>query len=242
MSVKALGRHLKGNNMLLKRWEDLPGQMRNDAVKPYYKYLEKRKGSLIIKRIFDVGMSCVLLIVLSPILGLVAILIKRDSKGNVFFKQKRITQYGRPFMIFKFRTMVENAEALGSQVTIQNDSRVTKVGQVLRKYRLDELPQLINILKGEMSFVGTRPEVEKYVNAYTDEMMATLLLPAGVTSEASINFKDEDQLLSDSANIDTDYISEILPIKMTYNLANIKDYSLFKDMVVMVKTGFKVLR
>ncbi|SEA07944.1 Sugar transferase involved in LPS biosynthesis (colanic, teichoic acid) [Eubacterium aggregans] len=228
--------------MLLKRWEDLPGQMRNDAVKPYYKYLEKRKGSLIIKRIFDVGMSCVLLIVLSPILGLVAILIKRDSKGNVFFKQKRITQYGRPFMIFKFRTMVENAEALGSQVTIQNDSRVTKVGQVLRKYRLDELPQLINILKGEMSFVGTRPEVEKYVNAYTDEMMATLLLPAGVTSEASINFKDEDQLLSDSANIDTDYISEILPIKMTYNLANIKDYSLFKDMVVMVKTGFKVLR
>lgn len=228
--------------MLLKEWEDLPERMCNGAVKPYYEYLVRRKGSLIIKRIFDVGMSCVLLIVLSPILGLVAVLIKRDSKGKVFFKQKRITQYGRPFMIFKFRTMVENAEALGSQVTVQNDSRVTKVGQVLRRYRLDELPQLINILKGEMSFVGTRPEVEKYVNAYTDEMMATLLLPAGVTSEASINFKDEDQLLSNSANIDIDYISKILPIKMTYNLANIKDYSLFKDLVVMVKTGFKVLR
>ena len=182
--------------MYLKKWENLPEEFKNEAVRPYYEYLKKKQISLIFKRIFDIFVSIILLILLSPIFLALAIFIKIDSKGPVFFRQSRVTQYNKEFKIFKFRTMVNDAEKLGAQVTSQNDSRITKVGEKIRKYRLDEISQLINVLIGDMTFVGTRPEVRKYVDAYTDEMMATLLLPAGITSNASIEYKDEDEILS----------------------------------------------
>ena len=181
--------------MSLKRYDSLPEFMKNPEVKEYYDILAKRKGQLILKRIFDIVFGAIGTIVLLPIMIVLAIIIKCESKGPALFKQVRITQYGKEFKILKFRTMVVNAEKIGTQVTSKNDPRVTKVGRFLRKYRLDELPQIINILKGELSFVGTRPEVPRYVNAYTNKMIATLLLPAGVTSEASIEFKDEEKIL-----------------------------------------------
>ena len=192
--------------MILKKWDLLPENMKTEEVKPYYLSLKKKTGSLIAKRIFDILVSLVLLILLSPVLIVISIMIKADSKGPVMFRQVRVTQYGKTFRIFKFRTMVTDAEKLGSQVTVDGDSRITKMGNRLRKCRLDELPQLLNILKGEMTFVGTRPEVEKYVNCYTPEMMATLLLPAGVTSTASIAYKDEDRLLKDAVSPDEVYV------------------------------------
>ncbi|MGY6772575.1 sugar transferase [Gallibacterium sp. ZY190522] len=187
-------------------------------------------------------MAAILLILLSPLFLYIAYKIHKDSPGGVFFKQTRVTQYGREFKIYKFRTMVANAEALGSQVTTDNDKRITAMGEKLRKTRLDEIPQLINILKGEMSFVGTRPEVPKYVDAYTDEMMATLLLPAGVTSEASIEYKDEDRLLSNAENADKEYIEKVLPEKMKWNLESIRNYSFSRDLVTMIKTVLAVIK
>ena len=172
---------------------------------------------------------------------ILAIVIKCESKGPALFKQVRVTQYGREFKIFKFRTMVVNAEKLGTQVTSKDDPRVTKVGKFLRKYRLDELPQIINILFGDLSFVGTRPEVPRYVNEYTDEMIATLLLPAGVTSEASIEFKDEEKILDNSNNIDNDYIYKVLPLKMEYNLHYIKLFTVLYDIKIIFRTVGAVL-
>ena len=186
--------------MILKDWEQLPEELQLDEVKPYYEVLKKKKLSLILKRIFDIVVSFVMLIILSPVFVFLGIAIKLDSKGPVFFRQERITQYGKTFKIFKFRTMVNNAEKLGTQVTVGNDARITKVGKFIRDCRLDEIAQLLNILTGDMTFVGTRPEVKKYVNHYTKEMMATLLLPAGVTSLASIYYKDEAKLLDKSNN------------------------------------------
>ena len=145
------------------------------------------------------------------------------------------------FKILKFRTMVVNAEKLGTQVTSKDDPRVTKVGKFLRKYRLDELPQIINILKGELSFVGTRPEVPRYVSRYTDDMIATLLLPAGVTSEASIEFKDEEKILDNSSNVDDDYVYKVLPLKKKYNLGYIKQFTVLYDFKVMLRTVGAVL-
>ena len=182
--------------MLLKKWEDIPEFMRNDEVKKYYDILNTKRFSLLLKRFFDIVMSFILVILLSPVFIILSVWIKLDSEGPVFYRQERITQYGRTFRIFKFRTMVSNADKIGSLVTTQNDSRITKVGEKIRKCRLDEIPQLFNILLGDMSFVGTRPEVKKYVDAYSDEMKATLLLPAGVTSLASINYRDEDEIIS----------------------------------------------
>ena len=201
---------------MLKRFDELPIEMQNDSVRKYYDILYKKRGSLFFKRMFDIFVSFVMLLILSPVLLIIGIIIKCDSKGPVCYRQVRITQYGKNFRIFKFRTMVVNADKIGTLVTTKNDSRVTKVGFVIRKFRVDELPQLINILLGEMTFVGTRPEVEKYVNAYTDEMKATLLLPAGVTSEASICYKDEDKLLADASDADNVYINDILPQKMKF--------------------------
>ena len=169
-------------NTLLKPWGQLPREFRTEAVRPYYEALCRKKAQLIIKRMFDLILSCVLIVLLSPVMLILAVAIKLDSPGTVMFRQVRVTQYGKEFRIFKFRTMVQNAQQLGTQVTVKGDSRITRMGHLLRKCRLDELPQLFNILLGEMSFVGTRPEVPKYVSRYTPEMMATLLLPAGVTS------------------------------------------------------------
>lgn len=222
--------------MIMKKWDSLPDVMKTDEVKPYYLALKKKTGSLIVKRLFDITVSLILLILLSPVFLVISIMIKTDSKGSVMFRQVRVTQYGKTFRIFKFRTMVTDAEKLGTQVTVDNDSRITKTGNRLRKCRLDEIPQLLNILKGEMSFVGTRPEVEKYVNCYTPEMMATLLLPAGVTSTASIAYKDEDRLLKDAVSPDDVYVKQILPEKMKYNLEYLRNFGFFYDIRVMIRT------
>ena len=171
----------------------------------------------------------------------IAILIKIDSRGPIFFRQERVTEYGRVFKIFKFRTMINNADKLGTQVTVENDSRITKTGNLLRKIRMDEIPQLINILIGDMSFVGTRPEVLKYVNSYSDEMKATLLMKAGVTSLASIKFKDEDKLLRSCDNVDEVYIDKILPQKMKYNLEYLENFNFFYDIKLMFKTFLAVI-
>ena len=228
--------------MILKDWEQLPEELQLDEVKPYYEVLKKKKLSLILKRIFDIVVSFVMLIILSPVFVFLGIAIKIDSKGPIFFRQERITQYGKTFKIFKFRTMVNNAEKLGTQVTVGNDARITKVGKFIRDCRLDEIAQLLNILTGDMTFVGTRPEVKKYVNHYTKEMMATLLLPAGVTSLASIYYKDEAKLLDKSNNPDKTYIEEVLPGKMKYNLQSIKEFNFFEDIKTMIKTVLVVIK
>ena len=222
--------------MILRSWDKLPGYMQNDKVKPYYELLKKRTGSLIMKRIFDIIMSLLLLMILSPVFLIVSIWIKIDSKGPVFFRHVRVTTYGKQFRIFKFRTMCENAEKKGSLVTVGNDSRITKVGEKIRHCRLDEIPQLLNVLAGDMTFVGTRPEVVKYVNAYSDEMYATLLLPAGITSVASIQYKDEDEILSKAEDPDDAYIHEVLPDKMKYNLASIENFSFWNEIKTMANT------
>ncbi|MCM1438247.1 MAG: sugar transferase [Roseburia sp.] len=228
--------------MLIKKWEKLPEKMRTDAVRPYYERLRKKNFSLFFKRVFDIFVSSVMLILLSPVFLVLAIAIKIDSRGPVFFRQERVTQYGKTFRIFKFRTMVADAEKRGAQVTVDNDSRITKVGKFIRKCRLDEVSQLIDIWRGKMTFVGTRPEVVKYVERYTDEMMATLLLPAGVTSEASIKFKDEDELLKDAENADEAYVQTVLPKKMEYNLKSLEKCGFWRDIGTMFKTVFAVLK
>lgn len=227
---------------MLKKWEELPSYMRTEAVRPYYDSLKKKQRSLFLKRVFDFIVSLAMLILLSPVLLILAVLIAVDSRGGVFYRQERVTQYGRKFKIFKFRTMVANADKIGSQVTVNNDQRITRVGKVLRKYRLDELPQLINIVLGDMSFVGTRPESTYYVKKYTPEMFATLLLPAGVTSEASIRYKDEARLLEEAEDVDEVYVKEVLPGKMEYNLKNIKQFNLFRDIGIILKTIVAVVR
>ncbi len=227
--------------MQFREWDDIPEFMKNEDVKKYYEILRKKRFSLKVKRFFDVTASFVLILFLSPVFLILSVWIKTDSKGPVYFKQERVTQYGRKFSIFKFRTMVINADRTGSLVTVQNDSRITAVGRKIRKYRLDEIPQLFNILAGDMSFVGTRPEVRKYVEEYSDEMKATLLLPAGVTSEASIRYKDEDELLKDAVDVDEVYIQKILPEKMRWNLRAIRRFSLPGELSTMVRTVFHVL-
>lgn len=227
--------------MILKKWEDLPEQLRTDAVRPYYDILKKKQGSLIVKRIFDMVVSALMLIVISPVFLILAIAIKLDSPGPVFYRQERVTQYGKTFRIFKFRTMVTGADAIGAQVTVGDDPRVTQVGKLIRKCRLDEISQLIDVFRGTMTFVGTRPEVPKYVATYTPEMMATLLLPAGITSEASIRYKDESVLLDAAADVDEVYVEKVLPGKMKYNLEAMRHFSFWRDIKLMFMTVFAVL-
>ncbi len=226
----------------MKKWEKLPESFRNDAVKEYYDILASRPVNLFAKRLFDILVGIIVLAVTWPFMLIIAVWIKLDSKGTVFFRQKRVTKYGRVFRIFKFRTMVSDAEKLGTQVTVTHDARVTGAGKFLRKCRLDELPQVFNVLIGDMSFVGTRPEVERYVNEYTDEMMATLLMPAGITSLASIRFKDEEKLLDGANDPDKTYVNEVLPRKMEYNLEYLKKFSIFYDIKLMFMTFFAVLK
>lgn len=215
--------------------------MQTEAVKPYYEILQKKQIGLIFKRLFDIVVSLIMLLILSPVFLILAIAIKLDTEGPVFYRQVRVTQYGKEFHIFKFRTMVNNADKIGSQVTVGGDSRITRVGKVIRECRLDEIGQLLNILGGSMTFVGTRPEVPKYVEKYTPEMWATLLLPAGVTSEASIRYKDEAALLDAAEDVDATYIQDVLPGKMKYNLRSIQEYSFFKDIETMFQTVFAVV-
>lgn len=232
--------------MILPKWEELPEEMKNDSVAEYYQILKRKNFSLVVKRVFDFVVSLLMLVVISPVLLILSILIKIDSEGPVFYRQERVTTGSKTFRIFKFRTMVQNADKIGSLVTVGRDPRITRVGQKIRKCRLDELPQLINIITGDMSFVGTRPEVRKYVDCYSDEMMATLLMPAGVTSLASITYKDEDEIMeertSKGESADEAYVNHVLPEKMKYNLEYLKTFSFMGDIRLMFKTVFSVLK
>lgn len=225
---------------MLCEWTELPSELQTDEVRPYYEALKNKQISLLMKRIFDVMASATMLVVLSPVFLLLAIAIKLDSPGPVFYRQVRVTQYGKEFRIFKFRSMVQDADR-GPLVTVDADCRITRVGKLIRKCRLDEICQLIDVLRGTMTFVGTRPEVPRYVAAYTPEMMATLLLPAGVTSLASIFYKDEDQLLADAEDVDRIYTEVVLPGKMRYNLRAIECFSFLKDFQVLFMTVLAVL-
>lgn len=226
---------------MLKKWETLPDYMQNDEVRGYYETLQKKKVSMFLKRIMDLLGGLILLILLAIPMIVISIMIKLDSEGPVFYRQERVTTYGKLFKIHKFRTMVSNADKIGSTVTVGNDSRITKVGAKLRGCRLDELPQVLDLISGNMSFVGTRPEAVKYVEQYKPEYMATLLLPAGITSEASIRYKDEAELLDASSDVDKTYIEEVLPGKMKYNLDSIKNFSFFGDIATMFRTVLAVL-
>ena len=227
--------------MILKKWDDLPEFMKCDEVKVYYDILSRKKGSLVLKRIFDVVVGVILLILLAIPMLIIAVMIKKDSKGPVFYRQERVTRYGKKFRIHKFRTMVNNADKIGSAVTVGGDSRITKVGAKIRNYRLDELPQVFDVLSGNMSFVGTRPEATKYVEKYSNEMLATLLLPAGITSKASIRYKDEAKLLDVAEDADYVYIEKVLPEKMKYNLESIRKFNFVSDVITMLWTVRAVL-
>ncbi|MDO4199168.1 MAG: sugar transferase [Clostridia bacterium] len=224
-----------------KDFEKLPKYMQTKETKAYYDILKKRKFSIFIKRIFDITVSLIASVFLVPIIILLAIIIMMDSPGNPFFLQTRVTKYGKKFKIFKFRTMVQGAEKLGAQITTDHDPRITRVGKYIRKLRADEFPQIFNIIMGDLSFVGVRPEVPKYVDKYTPEMYATLLMPAGVTSLTSILYKDEEKLLKSSQNADETYVNKVLPEKMKYNLEYIKNFDFFGDIKIMFKTVIAVI-
>ena len=225
----------------MKAFEKLPAEFQCDEVRPYYELLKKKTASRVLKRVFDLIVSLTMLGFLIVPIIVISIIVKSTSPGHVFFRQERVTTYGRRFKIFKFRTMVENAEALGTQVTTDSDSRVTGIGRFLRKYRLDELPQVFNVIGGSMSFVGTRPEVVRSVEQYKNEYYATLLLPAGITSLTSIMYKDEEKLLSSAENADKVYVEQVLPEKMKYNLQYVKSFGFFSDIKLMFKTVKEVV-
>jgi len=227
--------------VLLRKWEDLPPDMQCEEVRYYYDILSLHKTRLVLKRIFDVVMSLLFIVLLSPLFLAIALVIAADSPGGVFFRQIRVTSYGKRFVMFKFRTMVVGADKAEAAITVDNDARITRAGRFIRRFRLDEIPQLFNVLSGDMTFVGTRPEVEKYVEQYTAPMKATLLLPAGVTSIASIYYKNEGALLSAAKDIDRVYVEKVLPGKMYYNLKAIEEFGFFKDIGIMVKTVLAVL-
>ena len=227
--------------MMLAKWDKLPLNMQNESVRKYYDILKRRRFSLLFKRLFDIAVSLVMLVLFSPFCLILAAAVKLDSPGPVFFRQVRITKYGREFKIHKFRSMVTGADRLGN-LTVKGDARVTRVGRFIRKYRLDETGQLLDVLCGNMTFVGTRPEVPKFVNEYSPEMLATLLLPAGITSEASIYYKDEAALLNGAEDSDKVYIEKILPSKMEYNLSELKKAGLGHDIKLMFKTFFAVIK
>ena len=231
--------------MRLRKWEDLPAFMQCEEVREYYDILAKKKGALVLKRVFDVVVAVIMLIILAIPMLIIAVMIKVDSPGPVFYRQERVTTYGKHFRIHKFRTMVNGADRKGSTVTVDHDSRITKVGAKLRDKRLDELPQLFDVLDGNMSFVGTRPEAVKYVKQYekyNKAYYATLLLPAGITSEASIAFKDEASLLDGLApeEVDKVYMANVLTTKMQWNLRNIKKFSFWGELGTMIRTVFAV--
>lgn len=226
---------------MLKPWEELPNFMKTPEVRPYWEILNRRRGQLILKRCFDLVVGVILLVILAiPMLG-IAVWIKVDSPGKVFYRQERVTTYGKHFHIHKFRTMVSNADEIGSTVTVESDSRITRAGSKLRRLRLDELPQLLDVIQSTMSFVGTRPEAVKYVERYKPEYMATLLMPAGITSECSIRYKDENKLLDGAGDVDKVYIEEVLTEKMKWNLKSIREFGFGRDVVTMFRTVVAVL-
>ena len=227
--------------MRFRKWDNLPEFMKCDEVRMYYDILVKKKLSITLKRIFDMVMAVIMLVILVIPMLIIAIMIKLDSSGPVFYRQERVTAYGKKFKIHKFRTMVNNADKLGSSVTVNGDNRITKVGKRLRNLRIDEIPQLIDVINGDMSFVGTRPEAVKYVEKYKPEYIATLLMPAGITSEASIRYKNEDKQLNDVHDIDQVYVEQVLPDKMKWNLNSIEQFSLMRDILTIFRTISAVL-
>ena len=225
--------------MILRKWDQLPDYMKNEAVREYYDILQEKKATLVVKRLFDIAASLALLILLSPLFAVTAVAIKLESKGPVMYRQVRKTTYARDFRIHKFRSMYVGSDK-GYLLTTKNDSRVTRVGAFIRKYKIDELGQLIDVLKGDMTFVGVRPQVQKYVDHYTEEMKATFLLPAGVTSIASIYYRNENDLLLGHEDPDELYLSEILPDKMYYNLQGIRKLSPWYDLKIILMTVLTV--
>jgi len=197
---------------------------------------------MIAKRLFDLFFVIPGLVLLSPIFLVISLLIKRDDNGPVLFKQERVGLNGRPFKVLKFRTMVVDAEKQGAKVTMGGDSRITQTGQWLRKYKIDELPQLINVLKGEMSLVGPRPEVPEYVAFYSEQQKKTVLsvLP-GITDIASIEFRNENDLLVGSTDPIKDYKEKILPIKISYYEEYVKKRSLWLDFKIIFKTMYVIV-
>lgn len=226
---------------MLRSWEKLPDFMRVPEVRPYWEMLNRKRGQLVTKRIFDFVVAIILLAILAIPMAVIAVMIKLDSPGTVFYRQERVTTYGKRFRIHKFRTMVSDADKIGTAVTVGNDSRITRIGAKLRRLRLDELPQVFDVIKGDMSFVGTRPEAVKYVERYQPEFNATLLMPAGITSEASIRYKDEAKLLDAASDVDDVYVNKVLPAKMKWNLNSITRFSFFRDILTMLRTVFAVL-
>ncbi|MCI9575955.1 MAG: sugar transferase [Clostridiales bacterium] len=223
-------------------YSELPENMKNETTAEYLEILKKRKFHLVMKRCFDISVSLILLICFSPFFLLLAVAIKLDSKGPVFYRQIRVGRYNQDFKIFKFRSMVSNADKIGLAITTGNDPRITRMGKFIRKCRLDEISQLLNVLNGTMSLVGPRPEVRKYVDAYQPKYMATLLVRPGVTAEASIRFRNEDELLAQGDNPEKIYMEDILPIKMNLGLEYMKKVSVFRDMKIMFQTVFAVLK
>lgn len=219
----------------------LPDNMGDPVIREYGRMLHCRRASLVCKRIFDVVISFLILLLLSPILLLLAAAIKLDSKGPVFYRQVRVGRYNRDFKILKFRTMVQDADRIGPALTVGGDSRITRVGRLIRKYRLDEFSQLLNVLGGSMSLVGPRPEIRRYVDVYTPEYLATLLIRPGITAPSSIVFKDEDKLLTSGENPDTIYIEKILPPKMKLNLDYMKHISVWGDIKIIFQTLVAVI-
>ena len=226
--------------MLIKKWEKLPPELQIEEVRPYWERLRKKNFSLFWKRVFDIFVSGLALLILLPFFLILSLAIVIDSRGGVFYRQERVTQYGQRFRIFKFRSMVSGADKKGTLVTVNNDARVTRVGKFIRKCKIDELSQLIDVFRGTMTFVGTRPEVPKYVNQYKLEYLATLLLPAGITSMSSIMFKDENNMLEKSENTDKTYVDEIVPIKMKWNLLDLKKYGFWRDIKICFMTFFAI--
>lgn len=233
-----------GTMFFLKPFEKLPPQLQNDSVRPYYDILAKKRASIFFKRLTDILIALLMLVFLLLPIAVIAVIVKATSKGPVFYRQERVTVYNRRFKILKFRSMTVGADEQGALVTSANDARITKVGATLRKFRLDELPQIFHVLSGKMSFVGTRPEVPRYVDRYQPEMWATLLMPAGVTSLASIRYKDEDEIIgsvSDPDEVDRIYLETILPEKMKYNLEYLSEFRFFGDIKLMFSTFKNVI-
>lgn len=226
---------------MLKKWDDLPEFMKTPEVRPYWEILYKKRGQLVLKRIFDLVIALILLVITAIPMAIIAACIKLDSPGSALYLQERVTTYGRHFKIHKFRTMVSNADKIGAALTVGNDPRTTRVGMKLRHWRLDELPQLWDVITGDMSFVGTRPEVVKYVERYQPEYNATLLMPAGITSEASIRYKDEYKLLNAADNVDEVYINQILPMKMKWNLESVRRFCFLREILTMFRTVLAVM-
>ncbi len=227
--------------MLPKNPRHLPPAMQNEECGRYLALLNRRRAAFRVKRAFDILLSLCALAALLPLLLLIALLVGLTSQGGALFCQTRVGQNLKRFTILKFRTMRASDNRCALPLTVRDDPRITPLGRFLRKLHLDELPQLINVLKGDMSFVGPRPEVERYVRQYTPRQLATLLIPCGITCTASLVYKDENNLLTASDDPETCYLRDILPVKTEYNLAYLERFSLGEDIKIILQTALSVI-